>query len=194
MALRTIMIFPRFENISEIEDIRKKYDPLAKLVRPHITLVFPFENEMSNDELSQFLEKKLSGIKPFEMALNGFSKQNDKFGNYLFLNVTKGIDEIKNIHNMLYEHELKRFDLGYEYIPHMTVGKLSTIQLLDEAFEDTYLNMKLFSTIVDKVSVEMIGKNKESIIIVEKILRWQFSMCRMKNFIFDIILFIIEIK
>jgi hypothetical protein len=42
------MIFPQFKNIEIINEIRNRYDPLAKLVRPHITLVFPFENEMSN--------------------------------------------------------------------------------------------------------------------------------------------------
>ena len=44
--LRTIMIFPQFNNIEIIDGIRDRYDPLAKLVRPHITLVFPFESEM----------------------------------------------------------------------------------------------------------------------------------------------------
>ena len=48
MSLRTIMIFPEFENMDIIDRIRDKYDPLARLVRPHITLVFPFENEMSH--------------------------------------------------------------------------------------------------------------------------------------------------
>ncbi|MDF2543352.1 MAG: hypothetical protein K0S47_3070 [Herbinix sp.] len=168
MLLRTIMIFPQFENISIIDDIRKKYDPLSELVRPHITLVFPFESEISNDDLAQLLEKRLIGINSFDMTLNGFSKRNDRFGNYLFLNITKGIDEVKNIHNMLYEHEFKKFDLGYGYVPHMTVGKLSTIQLLDEAFDDISLNFEIFSTIVDKVSVEIIGKSEESIIAIEK--------------------------
>jgi 2'-5' RNA ligase len=42
------MIFQQFKNIEIINEIRNRYDPLAKLVRPHITLVFPFENEMSN--------------------------------------------------------------------------------------------------------------------------------------------------
>ena len=45
-TLRTIMIFPEFENMEIIDNIRKKYDPLAELVRPHITLVFPFESQM----------------------------------------------------------------------------------------------------------------------------------------------------
>ncbi len=32
MSLRTIMIFPKFDNIDIIDEIREKYDPLAKLV------------------------------------------------------------------------------------------------------------------------------------------------------------------
>lgn len=168
LLLRTIMIFPQFENINVIDNIRTKYDPLSELVRPHITIVFPFESEISNDELAQLLEKRLFGINSFEITLNGFSKQKDRFSNYLFLNVTKGMDEIKNIHNILYENEFKKFDMGYGYVPHMTVGKLSMIQLLEEAFEDVSLNCDLFNTIVDKVSVEMIGKNDESIIAINK--------------------------
>ncbi len=162
------MIVPQFENISVIDNIRTKYDPLSELVRPHITLVFPFESEISNDELEQLLEKRLFGINSFEITLNGFSKQRDRFSNYLFLNVTKGIDEIKNIHNIFYENEFSKFDLGYGYVPHMTVGKFPTIQLLEEAFKDVSLNSDLFKTIVDKVSVEVIGKNEESIITINK--------------------------
>ena len=38
MSLRTIMIFPEFDNINIIDEIREKYDPLAELVRPHMTV------------------------------------------------------------------------------------------------------------------------------------------------------------
>ncbi len=40
MTVRTIMIFPEFKNMEIIDKIRNQYDPLANLVRPHITLVF----------------------------------------------------------------------------------------------------------------------------------------------------------
>lgn len=42
VSIRTIMIFPEFEEMEIIDEIREKYDPLARLVRPHITIVFPF--------------------------------------------------------------------------------------------------------------------------------------------------------
>ncbi|GKU30317.1 2'-5' RNA ligase family protein [Clostridium folliculivorans] len=167
MDTRTIMIFPKFENIHIIDDIRKKYDPLADLVLPHITLVFPFNSELTNEELNLHLEKCLRGIPPFKIELNGFSKRQDKYGNYLFLNIVQGKDEIINIHSILYKDKLKKFDLGYDYIPHMTVGKLPSKELLDKAFDDVNKCNYRFSTVVNKISVEMIGDHEESSIVIE---------------------------
>ena len=49
---RDILIFPKFDNIELIKNIRKKYDPLYSLIMPHITLVFPFSDNISNQELN----------------------------------------------------------------------------------------------------------------------------------------------
>lgn len=167
---RTIMIFPQFENIKVINDMRKKYDPLADLVRPHITLVFPFESNITNEELSLYLKESLINIKPFKIELKGFSKQEDRYGNYLFFKVVHGIEELKNIHDILYKDKLKQFNKGYKYIPHITVGKMPSVELLNEAFRDVNTCKDKFSTIVKKISVEMIGNNEESIIVIEHIL------------------------
>lgn len=168
MSLRTIMIFPEFENMEIIDNIRKQYDPLAELVRPHITLVFPFESQMSNEELTQILNVRLLGIKPFELKLGGINKKEDTFGNYLFLDVLKGGEEIGYIHQILYDNEFKDFNIGLQFIPHMTIGKLPTVELLNNAYNNIKFMEDTFSTIVRKVSVEMIGDNEESIIIIEK--------------------------
>src|SRR5690606_8063868 len=135
MGFRTIMIFPEFENIDIINNIRKKYDPLAELVLPHITLVFPFESDITNEELKLHLKESLSNLQPFRIELEGFSKQINSFGNSLFLNVVQGVDEIKNIHDRLYKGRLKQFDAGYDYVPHITVGNLPSLDLLDIAFD-----------------------------------------------------------
>lgn len=167
MNTRTIMIFPEFENIDVINSIRKKYDPLADLVLPHITLAFPFDSELTNEELNLYLKECLSNIQPFKVELAGFSKQEDKYGNYLFLNVVQGTEVIKNIHDILYRDKLKQFDVGCDYVPHMTVGKVSSKDLLDKAFDDVSKCNDKFSTVVKKISVEMIGDHEESIIIIE---------------------------
>lgn len=164
MSLRSILIFPEFDNIEIIEQIRKKYDPLAQLIKPHITIVFPFESQMSNGDLKQILQNRLKNIKPFEIELNGFSKQSDPFGNYLFLNIVKGENEISTIHHLLYENELKEFDPGLPYTPHLTVGKLPSIQLLENAFHEIEEVNAVFRAKVEKIAVEMIGENEESIV------------------------------
>lgn len=165
------MIFPEFENMEIIDEIREKYDPLAQLVRPHITLVFPFENEMSNSKIADILTVRLRNIKPFEIVLNGITKQEDRFGNYLFVEVQEGAKEICSIHQILYDNEFRELDLGLPYKPHMTIGKLRTAGALSKAYEEMKHMDQTFKTVVNKISVEMIGKNDDSIIIIEKHLR-----------------------
>ena len=168
MSLRTIMIFPEFENMNIIDAIREKYDPLAKLVSPHITLVFPFEMEITNDELSMILANRLRDIKSFEIEMQGFSKCEDRFGNYLFLNVTKGADNITQLHEIFYSNEFSEIDLGIPYMPHMTVGKLKTVDDLNNAYGSLIGNKTVFKSTITQISVEMIGENEESIIVIEK--------------------------
>ena len=168
MSLRTIMIFPEFKNMEIIDNIRKQYDPLAKLVKPHITLVFPFESPLSNEDLKYILDKRLDAVKPFHLTLGGISKQEDIFGNFIFLNVLQGAETLEHIHQILYDNEFKEFDLRLQYIPHMTLGKLPTVEQLHNAFQNIHSVNDTFSTIVDKISVEMIGDNEESNIVIEK--------------------------
>ena len=162
------MIFPEFEEMEIIDEIREKYDPLAHLVRPHITIVFPFENQMSNSDIADILSIRLKTINSFELVLSGISKQEDRFGNYLFLEVKEGTAEICSIHNILYDNEFREHDLGIDYKPHMTLGKLPTVEALNVAYEEVKEINRVFKTIVNKISVEMIGENEESIIIIEQ--------------------------
>ena len=50
---RDILIFPKFDNVEIIQEIRKKYDELYSIIPPHITLAFPFNDDISNDELKE---------------------------------------------------------------------------------------------------------------------------------------------
>lgn len=65
---------------------------------------------------------------------------------------------------MLYENELKEFDSGLPYTPHLTVGKLPSIQLLENAFHEIEEVNAVFRTKAEKIAVEMIGENEESIV------------------------------
>lgn len=158
---RDILIFPQFTNIEKIENIRKQYDELYKILPPHITLAFPFESSMSNDELKDRLMQVLKSVEPFEIVMSGVSLHKDENikTNYIFLNVMSGVKEIKILHNEIYEKVLNQ-KMSFEYIPHITLGTTENEQI---EFE---LNNK-FKTIVTKVFVEEIGENEESNVLFE---------------------------
>lgn len=158
---RDILIFPQFTNIEKIENIRKQYDELYKILPPHITLAFPFESSMSNDELKDRLMQVLKSVEPFEIVMSGVSLHKDENikTNYIFLNVVSGVKEIKILHNEIYEKVLNQ-KMSFEYIPHIPLGTTENEQI---EFE---LNDK-FKTIVTKVFVEEIGENEESNVLFE---------------------------
>lgn len=158
---RDILIFPQFTNIEKIENIRKQYDELYKILPPHITLAFPFESSMSNDELKDRLMQVLKSVEPFEIVMSGVSLHKDENikTNYIFLNVVSGVKEIKILHNEIYEKVLNQ-KMSFEYIPHITLGTTENEQI---EFE---LNNK-FKTIVTKVFVEEIGENEKSNVLFE---------------------------
>lgn len=170
MVERCIMIFPEFSNIEIINSIRDKYDPLAKHVRPHITLVFPFQSDIGSTELREHLEKVLASVKPFHITLQGISAV-QSFGYYLFLNIINGKEEIIDLNKRLYTDLLEPICPPWlkngGFTPHMTLGKLAT----EEEHKAAALAVKgindIFETSVTKISVEIIDESEDSIIEME---------------------------
>ncbi|GCD11057.1 2'-5' RNA ligase family protein [Clostridium tagluense] len=167
MIKRCIMIFPHFENQQRIDDIRKKYDPLSECVRPHITLVFPFESEIDTNKLKEHIETMLLDVKAFHINLNGITAST-LAGNYLFLNVKEGNAQIVEIHKRLYTGILKEFYPQWlkeiDFLPHMTLGSISDLNAFKMAVEETKNIDDVFETIVNTISVEIIDENEDSII------------------------------
>ncbi|KQU13696.1 2'-5' RNA ligase [Bacillus sp. Leaf13] len=159
---RAILIFPTFENMNLIEEVRKKYDPLFGLVPPHITLVFPFESEISSSRLKQHIKNVLSGVNPFTVKLKGIT---GSLNNYLFLNVKKGNDNIIELHDRLYSGPLFEFmSRQHTYSPHLTVGRLKNdIELLN-ALNDTISFVENFETIINEITSVIIESNGDSTI------------------------------
>ena len=153
---RDILIFPKFDNMDIINKVRNKYDRLANLVNPHITLVFPFKDEISNDELITKLSSLLKNYSPFKVTFKGVSLSDD---NYILLNCIDGNKEILKLHDAIYEKVLpNHYNKSIPYIPHITLGQADNLK----DFSD--FNYE-FSTIIDEISLELIGENEDSIII-----------------------------
>lgn len=164
---RCIMIFPEFQNINTINEIRETYDPFVNNVRPHITLVFPFESNIKEYQLRNWMNEALKGLECFHVELEGIIKISSDSSLYLCLQVKKGKEEIKEIHSRLYDGILKEYKPQWlnqvEFIPHMTVGKFSSEEELNNAYEKIGNLKEKFYSKVDKVSVEIVVKNDSSI-------------------------------
>ena len=160
---RAIVLFPKFDNIDAIQAVRQQFDPLAKFIAPHITIVFPFESELSAKELREHLDCALKGVKKFNVRLNGIT--GDFRDGYLFLNVKQGNDAIIDLHDRLYRGVLEPFLFRkVTYCPHMTVGRVEEKTEFDQALDTLGCNGERFETTVDTLYVENIDSPEQSII------------------------------
>ncbi len=104
--MHTILVFLNNMSIDKIENIRQKHDPLFELIPPHITIVFPFKSNISNGELKSHILNLSRGIGKIEIE---FANRITSVGNYLFLEVERGKEQIAKVHDMLYTEPLRQF-------------------------------------------------------------------------------------
>ena len=154
---RDVLIMVDFPNIGKIKAIQKKYYDMADKVEPHIAVTFPFDSDMSDEELYEKLSRIVEKYKPFRITCHGVSTPAGE-SNYRFLNVVENREIIKNMSDDIYMSiipgELEHRD-KHNYVPHISLANMP----LDEEIEldDT------FEMTVDSLYVERIGSNDESI-------------------------------
>lgn len=155
--LRAIHLFPEFSNIQSINALRAKYDPLVNLIPPHVTLVFPFESDVTAKALRDHLEKLAARLHPFNVTFSGVTGAE---GEYLYLNVKTGNDEIIRLHDQIYKGLLKEFlNRSITYIPHLTVGRMKDKKAFKLALSDTERFNEVFKTTVREIVVETIDQH-----------------------------------
>lgn len=157
---RDIILFPRFKNENKIQDIRKSCDELYNCINPHITIVFPFLDDISDIELINKVKEVVKNEKKFTIEFSGISYSDD---DYIFLNCTKGNEEIIRLHDLIYNKVLKNHLSNRKYIPHITLGQIYNCTDYEKINNLT----DVFKCEIDKIYVEKIGINQESIIIDE---------------------------
>ncbi len=110
--------------------MRRRFDPLAETIPAHVTLVFPFAAGISDEDLKRHVESAMQGRRSFSLDLLGVSCTADQF---LLLNIGRGADEVRVLHDRLYTGPLHEFLSPQEFTPHVTVGRFSTAEACDEA-------------------------------------------------------------
>ena len=160
---RSILLFPKFDNAELIERIRSEHDPLYGLISPRITLVFPFVDDIDNNALEDIVIRCTKGISPFKLVMQGITAN----GNYLFLNVKSGNDNIIEIKDTLYSHLPFEYNRQYTYIPHITLGNTENINSALASTDDFNYT---FETTIDRVCIETIDGEEKSHILFQIIL------------------------
>lgn len=159
---RDILLIPKFDNMDIINNIRKDCDELYDVIEPHITLVFPFINDISDEELVKKIRKYFFEKQKFHVKFKGVAYSND---NYIFLKCIVGEDNIIKLHDDLYNKYFKDYLSKLEFIPHITIGQ--TFNCSDEKIKMLNNMQDEFECDVDTVVIEKIGINNESIVIDE---------------------------
>ena len=78
--------------------------------------------------------------------------------------------DICYIHEVLRKNEFKQLETDVRYKLHITTGKFQTEKEPNNAYNDLKNLDESYTTMVDKISVEVIGNNEESIIVIKKML------------------------
>jgi 2'-5' RNA ligase len=155
MLDRAIVVFPTFDNGAIIDALRHRYDPLAAVIAPHITLVFPFRSDIAPAALRQHIAEAVAGMRPFPVRLHAITGH---AGEYLFLNVKRGNDELIALHDRLYTGMLTPFLAPeFTFAPHLTVGRLADQHAFRSALREAHAERAVFAATVRAVAVHAIA-------------------------------------
>jgi 2'-5' RNA ligase/GNAT superfamily N-acetyltransferase len=156
---RVIVAYPKSADQAAWQPVlavRDRFDPLAASIAPHLTLVFPFEDPLSDDELREHIRQATSAAAPFDITLGGITAHENE---YLFLNVKRGNDALIQLHDRLYSGPLSPYLVRRNtFVPHVTVGRVSAASLA-AALEATAKLVSPIEARVDNVSVYRIEPN-----------------------------------
>jgi 2'-5' RNA ligase len=145
-----------------IDLLRRKYDPQADLIAPHITLMFPVPSLIGESSLVSHIENVLSGCRQFPIHIAGLEQSAD---HYLFLVLQEGRAEIIHLHDRLYTGMLApylRTDLPY--VPHVTLGSFDDAELCSQALREAERDSLRYQCVVDRLHLVKIDEDRSRII------------------------------
>jgi 2'-5' RNA ligase len=119
VATRVLAIFPEMDTVA-VERFRGRWDPLAAAVPAHITVAFPFEWPGPAAALADALRPVLAASAPFPVELTEPAIGAEE---YLFLLLGAGGEQVRRLHESVYDLGLPGLRRPARFVPHMTVGR-----------------------------------------------------------------------
>ena len=114
-----VYLKPEIDVIAEIQALREKHDPLAFLIPPHITVLFPFKTGMQGSQMIDSIGRNLSpGM--FHFTLGPAVLKNS----FAYFPLIDGKRESERMNTALYTNDLAKYrSLEHAYDPHITIGR-----------------------------------------------------------------------
>ena len=156
MSQRAIVMFPTGEDLAAIESIRRRHDPQASLIGAQVTLVFPFQSELSVSALRAHLADCLRGVTPFHARFDNVTAAD---GEYVFLEPTRGGEQMVALHGRLHTGVLKEhLSAVHQYLPHVTLGRIPDAEQRATALANIRRESPSIEALLGKVAVFDIAK------------------------------------
>src|SRR5216683_3270856 len=155
---RAIVVVPPPLDMALVQPIRERFDPMVSLMPCHITLVFPFESDLSAEHLRAHVELATEGVTPFAITLTGITGSESE---YLFLEVERGRARIIGLHDRLYSEPLKaHLSRTHTFTPHVTVGRLRNHAAFEAALAAVAQNEIQIQTVARSVAVYRMAEDQ----------------------------------
>ena len=156
MSQRAIVMFPTGEGLAAIESIRRRHDPQASWIGAQVTLVFPFQSELSVSTLRAHLADCLRGVTPFHARFDNVTAAD---GEYVFLEPTRGGEQMVALHGRLHTGVLKEhLSAVHQYLPHVTLGRIPDAEQRATALANIRRESPSIEALLGKVAVFDIAK------------------------------------
>ena len=124
--------FPHFDGIERVEAFRTRHDPMARKIRAHLTLVFPFGTNLTRLQLETHVRRVASKWPPIPVTFRAVRMHANEF---VFLMASRGATSVTALHEALYTRSLRphlRPEFAYE--PHVTLARQAQLSSLERAF------------------------------------------------------------
>jgi 2'-5' RNA ligase len=134
---RAIVWFPPAELVADVERFRALHDPLARALRAHVTLVFPFASTLGAVQVAAHVRRATARWPALPVRLERLGHFH---ADWVYLRMTRGHAAVTALHDRLYRGALAPFlRPEFPYEPHLTIGRAKDAQACDRMLETARL-------------------------------------------------------
>ena len=141
-----------------VEKVRRKYHQGSKSFKPHISLVYPFQ-DINQRDLYEHISNSIKSMRPFKLILSGLKRSAKEY--YLYLLVDKGKDKVMSLYKNLNKSLLKDFknkDMP-RYIPHLSLGIFRNKKEIDTAINKLRKEKLKAEYVISEIHLITLNKN-----------------------------------